>query len=523
MADDSVTFEVKLKDLTSGPAGRAAVNLQKVGVAGDALGSKMAGLAKAFGLAYAAKQVFDGAMAAGGYLMGAARDASQLSFALGQLTHGDGRKAMAEIGSLAASLGLDAKETAHQFEKMLKLQFTQEQSKTWIRLGADMQALGNSAEDVQGILMAIGQIRSKGRLQGEEMLQLAERGVSQSLVNEEIAKRMGVDVRAVQGLQQAGKVTADIALEAIQSALLRKLKTDKPGEAAAKYVATSFAGQMAKTEGQLSLLRLGMGGSFERGMAGGNVLGGLDKLLNDPKTIAAIDAIASGIGSIVSVVGELVLAFADGFFIAFSEMTNSSGKAGLSIDTLVEGMRAAIPYIRLMGAMWGIVATSIMNVFSAVGAVVSGFSTMFDTDQMAMIGRFLIDGLVGGIKAGLTSLKELIFNMGASVIGWLRDVLRIRSPSKEMAYLGKMTAEGYQQGIDSLTPTMGAAVPTMSSESAAYSAGKGAAARSGSVAVGGITINVSSPDPQAAGQSVMREFEARFASLMGTYAMGAGA
>ncbi len=523
MADDSVTFEVKLKDLTSGPAGRAAVNLQKVGVAGDALGSKMAGLAKAFGLAYAAKQVFDGAMAAGGYLMGAARDASQLSFALGQLTHGDGRKAMAEIGTLAANLGIDAKDAAKQYSNLLKLQFTEDQSKTWIKLGADMQALGSDAEDVAGILRAVGQIKSKGRLQAEELMQLNERNVSAALINEELQKMLGVDSGSLEKMQKAGKVTAEVAMEAIQRAMMRKLKTTNPGEAAAKYVQGSFAGQMSKTESLFSLLRLGMGGSFERGMGEGNLFGGVEKLLNDPKTIEAIDSIAAGIGSIVSVVGELVLAFADGFFIAFSEMTNSSGKAGLSIDTLVEGMREAIPYIRLMGAMWGIVATSIMNVFSAVGAVVSGFSAMFDTDQMAMIGRFLIDGLVGGIKAGLTSLKELIFNMGASVIGWLRDVLRIRSPSKEMAYLGKMTAEGYQQGIDSLTPTMGAAIPTMSSESAAYSAGKGAAARSGSVAVSGITINVSSPDPQAAGQSVMREFDARFAALMGTYAMGAGA
>lgn len=523
MADESVTFEVKLKDLTSGPAGRAAVNLQKVGVAGDVLGSKMASLAKAFGLAYAAKQVFDGAMAAGGYLMGAARDASQLSFALGQLTHGDGRRAMAEIGSLAASLGLDAKETAHQFEKMLKLQFSQEESKTWVRLGADMQALGNSAEDVQGILTAIGQIRSKGRLQGEEMLQLAERGVSQSLVNEEIAKRMGVDTRAVQGLQQAGKVTAEVALDSIQSALLRKLKTDKPGEAAAKYVATSFAGQLAKTEGEMSLLRLAMGGSFERGFAGSGGLQLLTNMLGDKGTLDTIDSLATGFGKIAGVVGEVVAVFSEGFLTVLGEFTDSSGKAGLGATDFVGAIRAALPVVRVLGGMLAIVVSAVMNIFSALGLAADGFATLFDLDQLTMIGRFLIDGLVGGIKAGLASLKELIFGMGASVIGWLRSALGIRSPSKEMAYLGEMSAEGYQRGLDSLSPTMGSAVPTMSSESAAYGAGKGSASMAGSVAVGGVTINVTSQDPQTAGQSVMREFEARFASLIGTYALGAGA
>lgn len=504
MADDTVTFTVKLKDLTSGPAGRAALNLQKVGEAGDTTSSKIAKLAKAFGVAYAAKQVFDGAMAAGSYLLGAARDASQLSFALGQLTHGDGRKTMAEIGQLAASLGLDAKETAHQFEKMLKLQFTQEQSKTWIKLGADMQALGNTAEDVQGILMAIGQIRSKGRLQGEEMLQLAERGVSQSLVNEEIAKAMGVDVKAVQGLQQAGKVTADIALEAIQKALLRKLKTEKPGEAAANYVATTFAGQMAKTEGMFSLVRLGLGASFEKGAAGGGGLGGIQKLLEDPAFLRTIGSLAEGFGKIAGAVGEIAVAFGGAFAAGFSDSSNGMQKAGFGAASFAETLRELMPLIKGIGY--------------ALGLMVRGLAWFTE------IGTMIVSGLVQGITSSLGWLKDTITGLGDSAIGWLKGALGIHSPSKEMAWLGEMSAEGYQKGLNSVEPTMGAAIPTASSAGAAYSASRGAASRAASsVAVGGITINVSSPDPDKAGRSVMQEFESRFAALIGTYAEGVGA
>lgn len=504
MADDTVTFTVKLKDLTSGPAGRAALNLQKVGAAGDETSNSIGKLAKQLGIAYAAKQVFDGAMAAGSYLLGAARDASQLSFALGQLTHSNGRQVLAEIGQLAADLGLDAKETAHQFEKMLKLQFTQEQSKTWVKLGADMQALGNTAEDVQGILMAIGQIRSKGRLQGEEMLQLAERGVSQSLVNEEIAKAMGVDVGAVQGLQQAGKVTADVALEAIQRALLRKLKTDKPGEAAARYVATTFAGQMAKTEGMFSLVRLGLGTSFDKGAAGGGGLGGIQKLLEDPKFLRTIGAIAEGFGAVAGAIGEVSVAFGGAFASGFSDSSNGMQKAGFGAQSFAETLRELLPLIKGIGY--------------GLGLMVRGLWWFEE------VGTMIVSGLVQGITAGVGWLKDTITNLGSNMIGWLKGALGIHSPSKEMAWLGQMSAEGYQQGLDSVTPTMGAAVPTASSAGASYAASKGAAARAASsVAVGGITINVSSPDPDKAGRSVMQEFESRFAALMGTYAMGAGA
>jgi tape measure domain-containing protein len=460
-------------------------------------------LAKGLGIAYAAKQTFDAAMAATTYLASAARDASQLSFALGQLTHNDGRKVMAEIGTLAANLGLDAKETAHQFEKMLKLQFSAEQSKTWIKLGADMQALGNSAEDVQGILMAIGQIRSKGRLQGEEMLQLAERGVSQQLVNEEIAKAMGVAPGAVQGLQQAGKVTSDIALEAIQKALLRKLKTNNPGEAAAAYVATSFAGKMAKSEGMMSQLRLGMGGAFETGVSKSGALEGFMKMLENPRVLSAIQGIAEGIGSIVGVVSELAVALGTGFLDAFGGSSKGAEQSGLKFEDFMNTLKELKPLIYGIGF--------------ALGLLTRGLGLM------VQVGTAVISGIVEGITNGLGWLKETILGLGDSMIGWLKGALGIHSPSKEMAYLGEMSAEGYQRGLDSMTPTMGAAVPTMSSESAAYSAGRGAGRMAGSVAVGGITINVSSPDPQQAGKSVMVEFESRFAALMGTYAMGAGA
>ena len=111
--------------------------------------------------------------------------------AISKLAKTEGAEAFTKIIGLSKELGLNIDQTAHSFANMLKLQFSEKEGRKWVKLGADLQAIGNEADEIQGIFRAIGQIRSKGRLQAEEMLQLAERGVSQELVWDEAAKLMG--------------------------------------------------------------------------------------------------------------------------------------------------------------------------------------------------------------------------------------------------------------------------------------------------------------------------------------------
>lgn len=91
---------------------------------------------------------------------------------------------------------------------------------------------GDKNQTLERVIMAMSQIKAKGRLQGEELTQqLAEAGLNSGKVFEQLMKPLGVKtVGEVQKKISAGEVNADIALPAIQRAILSQLNISRAGE-----------------------------------------------------------------------------------------------------------------------------------------------------------------------------------------------------------------------------------------------------------------------------------------------------
>ena len=68
---------------------------------------------------------------------------------------------------------------------------------------------------------------------------------------------------------------------------------------------------------------------------------------------------------------------------------------------------------------------------------------------MGNLASAMVDGLVGGIKAGVKSVVDSVKNLGKSALNGLKNLLGIRSPSKEFESLGKYTSEGFAKGVKS--------------------------------------------------------------------------
>jgi hypothetical protein len=62
-------------------------------------------------------------------------------------------------------------------------------------------------------------------------------------------------------------------------------------------------------------------------------------------------------------------------------------------------------------------------------------------------GSQMLQGLVDGIMGALGSVKDAITGAGTKAIGWFKEKLGIRSPSRVFAELGGYTMEGLEQGI----------------------------------------------------------------------------
>lgn len=69
-------------------------------------------------------------------------------------------------------------------------------------------ATGNFAESLQGVILALGQMRATGKLSAEEMNQLINRGLPAWDI---LAKKIGISVKELRALSDAGKLRGDVA------------------------------------------------------------------------------------------------------------------------------------------------------------------------------------------------------------------------------------------------------------------------------------------------------------------------
>jgi len=166
---------------------------------------------------------------------------------------------------LATELGLNIKDTTKQIQKFRALQFSQDQAEALIKMGADMQALGASGEEVSRIFAQLGQIKAKNKLQSEELVTLAESGVSTQVVFAALAKQLNKTEDAVKNMVSKGEITGAQALNAIGTAILVKTGTKQFGEAGTMMAESTLSGMAGvfKAKAQTAMLGIADGAEFE--------------------------------------------------------------------------------------------------------------------------------------------------------------------------------------------------------------------------------------------------------------------
>ncbi len=184
----------------------------------------------------------------------------------------------------AAGLGLDIESTQLSYQKLLAAQFSVGKSRELIRMGSDLQAIGANAEDVKGVLLAITQIKSKGKLQAEEMLQLQERGISAELVYEALGKRMGKSKAELMGMQQKGQLGGPEAIDAILDAVRKKTNTEFAGQAGEQFAKTTLTGMLGVWKARGKNMMIDIGDAILPGVTtlAKKLTDGLDSFLNNP-------------------------------------------------------------------------------------------------------------------------------------------------------------------------------------------------------------------------------------------------
>jgi len=132
----------------------------------------------------------------------------------------EAERMMREAVRFAAGTPFETRDVVDAYQRLLTAGFKPVEIPVVLRGVGDLAAMkGFSKETIDRVLLAFQQIRAKGRLQGEELLQLAEAGVPLGRVYEVLGRRLGVTVEQARKLQEAGRISADLGVVAVMEAL----------------------------------------------------------------------------------------------------------------------------------------------------------------------------------------------------------------------------------------------------------------------------------------------------------------
>lgn len=333
-----------------------------------------------------------------------------------------GQKAWESSLGLARELGMGVEDTVGSMKHLLAMQFTLPQAEEMVRMSADLKAVTGDAHSAERALTAITQIKAKGKLQAEELVgQLAEAGVSTTLVYEELKKSMNLKSTAdVQRAITAGSVTSDIGIAAIKAAIGHKTHSSRTGEAGQRFAQTTYSGLIAQLQNapQFLFVRLGQA-----------VAGNIEKLR--PVVQRVIDAIdniqgdqmAKFVGNTLDFMAKLVpltLEFAKGFGEGFSAINAAMGAVDpskASMETAKELGYAMAKAFEMAFKAIKLVADTILwlDQHRGVAAAVAG---MLAIDKVAGAGA-TAKGLIGAGKWAVGSLAGGAAAGGATAGGGL--------------------------------------------------------------------------------------------------------
>jgi tape measure domain-containing protein len=119
----------------------------------------------------------------------------------------------------AREFGLNLEDTLGAVKKYRMFGFDAATTDQLVLATSALRGLGSTDEEISRVGVAISQIKAAGKLQGDELNQLAEAGVPVSKVFESLAKMTGKSVAEVIKLKEAGGINADLATKGILDAV----------------------------------------------------------------------------------------------------------------------------------------------------------------------------------------------------------------------------------------------------------------------------------------------------------------
>lgn len=339
----------------------------------------------------------------------------------------EAERAWANAQSIAESTGTSITEVAGSMNQLIAQGMGVDEVTELTKRFADLKALNPGAK-IENIALAMRQIQSTGKLQGDELNQLAENSVSTELVYAQLEKRLGKSREEIIKLKEAGKISSKDALAAIKEAIKVASGGREAGAVAAEMAQKTLGGAIGRLMVSLEKLAMADNPAFAQ-IA--KFINQMSDAITSGKLQPTIDAIAKGLSDMAVALGKTgdtggIQAVADaitGFFLVinktidairwFSEnivgMRYTIGLAlwpFLALKAVIEGISSAFQWIS--GAISGFEArvnSTSATVTAAKGNITGAFDGLLKLDGIfssagSNMGAALIQGIVSAIAGG---------------------------------------------------------------------------------------------------------------------------
>lgn len=327
------------------------------------------------------RSVIGGGAAAGAFAIQVGQVAGEferIAVALKATTGADYERASKFVQDYAAQVVFSQQEIAQSLLSLRNFGFSQADAETALpALIEQVSKLGGSYADLEGITLAVGQAWAKQKLQGEEILQLVERGVP---VWDLLAKVTGKSVAEIQDLSEAGKLGRDVIRD-----LLVEIGKGAQGAAAGQLnTYNGLISQLTKAWSAL-LVEIGDSGVFDRLK---NILRGLIDFLGRPETIAiftrfaevgvlALEKVSEGVQNLLLVFGGRAADTLERWITTASDLfAEFLGIADRNFDGFVRaveaGVSAFVEFARAAAIALPYVLKLVTDIMSGISAAIAG-------------------------------------------------------------------------------------------------------------------------------------------------------
>jgi tape measure domain-containing protein len=364
------------------------------------------------------KSLAEGALSLGQSLLAPALNAEQTKIAFTSLL-GSGQaatKMMQTLGNIAVKTPFELPQVQAAAQQLLAFKFAgADVPNMLLRIGDAVSSVGGGADAMQGVIIALGQMKLKGKVAGDEMLQLTERNIDAWGY---VAKALGVTTAQAQAMASKGLIPADTAIKAIISGMGEfKGAMDKQSASALGLAST------LKDAFNINILA-----SFGQGVLTPlkGVMSDLIAMLSNP----AFQTFATQLGvmvgqAIVNVVNGFKQMIATGQQIIVFFQQNTTALQALQVVAMMVGgilvaafsawaISAAAAAAATIAATWPILAIG-----AAIGLLAAGFIALYTGNAQF---KAFIDGLVAGLQAAWSFITANFMPMWGQLVALLAQV-----------------------------------------------------------------------------------------------------